>query len=125
MPGTVRDLGRETNLLIRRLRGWTGSSWDVRIPGGQTRATRVRLLIDEFAELGRLAGSGAPAGAQPPAVAPHALPDQLTVLVEDFIEAVTVDGAVRPQAEDLVARATRAVAEARADLDVGFGFRPA
>ncbi len=107
-----------------------GSAWDVRISSGATRADRLRALIDEFAALGREAGSGAPSGARPPRISDHALPDQLVVLADDFFAAAAAGsgpGVPLPQPEvtRLLARAGAAVGAARADLDTpGFGFRP-
>lgn len=120
-------------MLVSRARGWMGSAWDVRISSGATRADRLRALIDEFAALGREAGSGAPSGAHPPRISDHALPDQLVVLADDFFAAAATapagsgPGAPPPQHEvtRLLARAGAAVSAARADLDTpGFGFRP-
>ncbi|CAI7979352.1 MULTISPECIES: hypothetical protein [unclassified Parafrankia] len=127
MSDSVRELSRQTNLLLSRARSWTGSSWDVRIPTGETRAARLRTLIDELAMLGRQAGSGAPLGVRPPRVADHALPDQLIVLADDFLDAVTsADRSAAPgRKADLMGRALTAVSTARNDLDgPGFGFRP-
>ncbi|MEX5631311.1 hypothetical protein [Parafrankia sp. FMc2] len=136
MSDSLREVSRQTSMLVSRARGWMGSAWDVRISGGATRADRLRALIDEFAALGREAGSGAPSGARPPRISDHALPDQLIVLADDFFAAAATavaavagsgPGVPLPQHEvtRLLARAGAAVSAARADLDTpGFGFRP-
>ncbi|EFC84846.1 hypothetical protein [Parafrankia sp. EUN1f] len=131
MSDSLREVNRQASLLVSRARGWTGSAWDVRITSGETRADRLRSLIDELALLGRQAGSGAPPGARPPRVADHALPDQLIVLVDDFLAAAATPTAVSGPAgpgqgdPELTARALAVVTAARGDLDgPGFGFRP-
>ncbi|EIV95593.1 hypothetical protein [Frankia sp. QA3] len=124
MSDEVDDLSRETGLLIRRIRGWAGSSWDVAVGSGMTRAERTVRLLDELAVLGERIGTGAPAGMRPPKLAPHALPDQLAVLAEDLLAALDAAGAARPPAREVLADAHAAVTRARADLDgAGFGFR--
>jgi hypothetical protein len=148
MSDEVGDLSREVGLLVRRLRGWAGSSWDVPLESGITRAERTRLLLDELAILGERVGTGAPAGARPPRLAPHALPDQLAVLAEDLLAALlppaagpSVDvepsvgagsslgagppgTAVARRGREVLVDAYAAVTRARADLDgAGFGFR--
>lgn len=121
MSDSLREVSRQASLLAARARGWTGSAWDVRISTGETRADRLRCLIEELARLGRQAGSGAPPGARPPYVADHALPDQLIVLADDFLAAAA--GTALP--DEVMARARAAVSTARNDLDgPGFGFRP-
>ncbi|OAA24243.1 hypothetical protein UG55_103190 [Frankia sp. EI5c] len=134
MSDSLREVARQTSLLVSRARGWTGSAWDVRVTTGGTRADRLRALIDELALLGGQAGSGAPPGVRPPRVADHALPDQLIVLADDFLAAIAAEPAASPaagrtgagrHAAGLTARAHAAVTAARADLDgPGFGFRP-
>lgn len=149
MSDEVGDLSREVGLLIRRIRGWAGSSWDVPLESGLSRAERTARLLDELAVLGERIGTGAPAGVRPPRLAPHALPDQLAVLAEDLLTAITAalaatspntagrpgaippPGAAPPPAAagppgggDVLTDAYIAVTRARADLDgAGFGFR--
>jgi hypothetical protein len=84
-------------------------------------------LSRELVRLGRAAGSAAPPGAQPPALAPHGLPDQVAVLAADLVDALgraSADPGTDPARQTrLCADARRAVAAARADLDGdGFGF---
>ncbi len=144
MSDEVGHLGREVGLLIRRLRSWAGSSWDVALESGLTRAERTRRLLDELAALSERIGAGAPAGARPPRLAPHALPDQLAVLAEDVLAAIAAAGPGQPPAErtpgretlasetlasetlarETLADALAAVSGTRADLEGGgFGFR--
>ncbi len=124
MSDEVGDLTREADLLIRRVRGWAGSSWDVAVGSGMTRAECTGRLLDELAALGERIGTGAPAGVRPPSLAPHALPDQLAVLAEDLLAALATADAARPSVREVLADAHAAVTRARADLDgTGFGFR--
>jgi hypothetical protein len=124
MSDEVGDFSREAGLLIRRIRGWAGSSWDVPAESGTTRAECTIRLLDELAALGERIGTGAPAGARPPRLAPHALPDQLAVLAEDLLAAIAAAGPGRSPAREVLAEAHAAVTRARADLDgTGFGFR--
>ncbi|CAJ64846.1 MULTISPECIES: hypothetical protein [Frankia] len=124
MSDEVGDLSREVGLLIRRIRGWVGSSWDVAVGSGLTRAERTVQLLDELAALGERIGTGAPVGMRPPRLAAHALPDQLAVLAEDLLAALDAAGATSPSARGVLADARAAVTGARADLDgAGFGFR--
>ncbi|MBX6389107.1 MAG: hypothetical protein IRZ08_08935 [Frankia sp.] len=123
MSESVPELVREINRLLGRLRGWSPTAWDVAATAGGTRAERTRALAADLARLGRLAGSGAPAGAEPPRLAPHGLADQIVVLADDLLRAL---GEAPPARRDELARQAReVVAAARSDLEgVGFGFRP-
>lgn len=125
MSVAVPDLIREVGLLVRRLRGWSGSSWDVPVGTGETRAERTARLLDELAALGERMGTGAPAGLRPPRLAPHALPDQVTVLSQDLATVFAATGVTEPPGRDVLPAALAAVTGARTDLDgAGFGFRP-
>jgi hypothetical protein len=124
MSRTDRDLAREINRLLDRVRSWSPTSWEVMIGAGGTRAQRAIRLVDELAALGRQAGSGAPPEATPPRLAPHVLADQITVLADDLLETLDV-GAVPPaDRHHVCVQACEAVAAARRDLDPagGFGF---
>ncbi|KJE24998.1 hypothetical protein FF36_00610 [Frankia torreyi] len=124
MSDEVSDLSREVGLLIRRIRGWAGSSWDVAVGSGMTRAERTVRLLDELAALGERIGTGAPVEMRPPRLATHALPDQLAVLAEDLLAALDAAGATLPSTREVLTDARAAVTRARADLDgAGFGFR--
>lgn len=89
--------------LRHRLRGASPSWYAARTASGSaTREQALRELVERLADLGRQAGSGAPAGAVPGQVAVHALADQLAVLVEDLLALNA------PQAETAAAAAVSA-----------------
>ncbi|OHV48165.1 hypothetical protein [Pseudofrankia sp. BMG5.36] len=126
VQGLARDLTRELNWLLDRLRSWSPASWDVRAAAGGTRAERTAAFSRELARLGRVAGSAAPDGAQPPPLAPHGLADQATVLAEDLLGLLGRPGLDSARRSQLVAEAYQVVTAARADLDgAGFGFAAA
>ncbi|WP_131784788.1 hypothetical protein [Protofrankia symbiont of Coriaria ruscifolia] len=140
---TVRDapiveLVGEVRRLHDRIHRWSPASWwepcttstsgsDASSSGSGsavgTRADRVRALAVELADLGREAGSGAPAGAGPPHLADHALADQIVVLATDIIEALVADAAGdttvsgSPRRNDLSERVRAAMYTARMDLE--------
>jgi hypothetical protein len=132
----VVDLAGEVERLHRRVRAWTPPSWRLRARVTAptiTRADRMIALLVELAEFGRAAGSGAPPAATPERLGEHALPDQLVVLANDLIEALSdepvLSGSVGPVARrpagppaatraKIAARARAAVRAASADLVV-------
>ena len=79
------ELAVVTTRLVERLAGVTPSWFGARAAGSaHSRSHLVRELVLELAELGRQAGSGAPAGAAPHPVGVHALADQVAVLARDI-----------------------------------------
>jgi hypothetical protein len=112
-PDAEVVLRRELRLLAGHVRDWSVRRWAAAAGPGTTRAQRMVTLIAALAEFGREAGSGAPADAVPPQVAPYALADQLTVLADDLLAAM----ARRPGQSELAVRALSAVLSARRDLD--------
>jgi hypothetical protein len=126
MSRTDRDLAREINRLLDRVRSWSPTSWEVAIAAGGTRAQRAIRLVDELAVLGRQAGSGAPAAATPPRLAPHVLADQIAVLADDLLEALGARAVPPADRHQVRVQACEAVVAARHDLDPagGFGFAP-
>jgi hypothetical protein len=126
MSRTDRDLAREVNRLLDRVRTWSPTSWEVTIAAGDTRAQRAIRLVDELAVLGRRAGSGAPPEAMPPRLAPHVLADQIAVLAGDLLDALGARAVPPADRRHVRARACEAVVTARRDLDPadGFGFAP-
>jgi hypothetical protein len=124
MSQTDRDLAREIDRLLDRVRAWSATSWGVCVASGGTREQRAIRLVNELAVLGRQAGSGAPPGTTPPRIAPHALADQIAVLADDLLEALAA-GAVPPaDRHQVLAHAHETVAAARRDLDPPIGFSP-
>jgi hypothetical protein len=121
----VLDLAGEVERLYRRVRGWTSPSWRMNARAATaavTRADRMIALLAELAEFGRAAGSGAPPGAAPEPLGEHALPDQLLVVANDLIEALSAPDprapvTSPPPARSAIAiRARAAVRAASADL---------
>ncbi|MCM3887271.1 hypothetical protein [Frankia sp. R82] len=124
MSASVAELAREVQLLVRRLRGWAGSSWEVPAGGGVSRAERTARLIDELAVLGERAGVASPPGLRPPRLAPHALADQVAVLAEELLARLAEADPASFAAGEVLRDAQAAVTTTRADLDgAGFGFR--
>ena len=80
-----RQLVDECRRLVDRLSsvnvGWFAARLGDGLP---TREERLRALVRVLTDLGRDAGTGAPAGASPRDVGVHALADQVTVLVHDI-----------------------------------------
>jgi hypothetical protein len=126
MSRTERDLVREINRLLDRVRSWSPPSWEVTIAAGGTRAQRAVRLVDELAALGRRAGSGAPPEVTPPRLAPHVLADQIAVLAGDLLEALRAGTVPPAERHHVRTQACEAVAAARRDLDPpgGFGLAP-
>jgi hypothetical protein len=113
----VRELSREVDRLVGRLRAWSGSAWQASVRPGMSRAGRAVQLVADLADLGRRAGTGAPRGAAPPRLADHALADQVAVVAADLVRALE-DPLTRPGDRTELARdAHAAVRAARADLD--------
>jgi hypothetical protein len=80
-----QHLADECRRLVDRLAGTTGNWFAAHVVGGgMTREEQLRELVRTLADIGRDAGSGAPAGAVPRDVGVHALGDQITVLVHDI-----------------------------------------
>jgi hypothetical protein len=94
---------------LRRLHAtvvhWSPTRWAARTADGRTRDEVVFALVVDLAELGRRAGSGAPADARVPQLGAHALADQLVVLGSELVAA--------PDAHAVVARARDALEAAR------------
>jgi hypothetical protein len=126
VPDPVRDLVRETERLVGRMRALSLSAWQAPVPGGGSRADWAASLSGELVAIGRRAGSGVPAEVELPRLADHAIADQVAVLAEDLIAALN-DPAVRPVDWRTVAREARAVMSAAwVDLEPRrpIGFRP-
>jgi hypothetical protein len=126
MSDTLRELTRETERLVRRMRSWPLSAWQASAPDGRSRADWAASLSVQLAEFGRCAGSGVPAGVSPPRLAGHAIADQVAVLAADLIAALG-DPAVRPPGWEALAReADAALRAAREELELArpIGFRP-
>jgi hypothetical protein len=120
-PGS--NLTREVNRLLNRLRSWSPAAWDVTAAAGGTRAQRTAALAQDLARLGREAGSGAPAGLRPPPLAPHGLPDQITLLAEELLDLLGRGELAPARQAALLAEAHEVVTAARLDLEgPGFGF---
>ncbi len=105
MPGERRSadldaLARSLRRLDDRVRRWSSARWVGRGSDGRPRADAAHDLAVTLAELGRLAGNGAPPD-PPPAVAPHAIADQLLVLGQELQHA--------PRAADQAEAGTAAV----------------
>ncbi len=79
-------LARSLRRVDDRVRRWSPSRWAAPGGDGQPRSEAAHDLAVTLAELGRLAGNGAPAQA-PPEVAPHAIADQLLVLGQELASA--------------------------------------
>jgi hypothetical protein len=79
-------LGRGLRRVDDRVRRWSASRWSARGSDGRPRSDSAHDLVLALAELGRLAGNGAPAQ-QPPEVAAHAIADQLLVLGQELLNA--------------------------------------
>ena len=117
MSDKVRELFREIDRLVGRLRAWSGSAWQASVRPGMSRADRTVQLVADLADLARRAGNGAPRGAVPPRLADHALADQVAVVAADLVRALE-DPAARPEEATVLAReAHAAVRAAWADLD--------
>lgn len=116
MSDTVDDLQRDVRGLLDRVHGWPSSAWQARASTGSTRAERMASLAVELADLGRRAGTGAPAGAVPPRLSDYALADQIAVLANDLVTALG-DPRCRPSSWSEIALAAReAVVGTRRDL---------
>jgi hypothetical protein len=126
MSESVPGLTREVNRLLHRLRSWSPAAWGVTAAFGGTRAQRTAVLAHDLARLGRDAGSGAPADAQPPPLAPHGLPDQITLLAEELLDLLERVELTPSRRAALLAEAQDVVTTARRDLEgPGFGFATA
>jgi hypothetical protein len=126
MSDVLRELARETERLVSRMRSWPLSAWQAPAPDGRSRADCAASLSTQLAEFGRRAGSGVPAGVVPPRLADHAIADQVAVLADDLIAALG-DPAVRPSGwETLAGEANAALRAVREDLELArpIGFRP-
>jgi hypothetical protein len=77
--GADEGLARSLRRLDTRIARWSAARWAGRGHGSTTRAEAAHELAITLAELARQAGNGAPAE-PPPAIAAHAIADQLTVL---------------------------------------------
>jgi hypothetical protein len=78
----------ECRRLVDRLTSVNVGWFAARLGDGlSTREERLHALVRVLADLGREAGTGAPAGASPRDVGVHALADQVTVLVHDILRA--------------------------------------
>lgn len=93
--------------LVERLKGVTASWYEARTdgPAGERRPRRdhLRALVVALAELGREAGSGAPAGVVPHDVGVYALGDQVAVLAADLGDLGDLAPVVQERAAALVA----------------------
>ncbi|HEX4016478.1 MAG TPA: hypothetical protein VHX15_07030 [Frankiaceae bacterium] len=83
------DLARSLRRLDGRIRRWSAARWTGRSADGRARVDAAHELAVTLAALGRRAGNLAP-DIPPPAVAPHALADQFTVLGRELQEAPDV-----------------------------------
>lgn len=84
-------LGDEGHRLVDRLSGVNPAWFAAHIADGHTREQRLRALVGVLADLGRAAGTGAPAGMRPHDVGVYALADQVAVLVHDIVAAPDPD----------------------------------
>jgi hypothetical protein len=122
MSESVPGLTREVNRLLNRLRSWSPAAWGVAAAAGGTRAQRAAALAQDLARLGRAAGSGAPTG-MPPPLAPHGLPDQITLLAEELLDLLGRAELAPSRRAALLSEAHEVVTAARLDLEgPGFGF---
>jgi|SRR6185369_11261913 len=123
MSESVPGLAREVNRLLNRLRAWSPTAWGVNAARGGTRAQRTVALAQDLARLSRAAGSGAPADAQPPRLAVHGLPDQISVLADELLDLLAGLDLAAPSRAVLMSEAHDIITAARLDLEgPGFGF---
>jgi hypothetical protein len=116
MSDTLQDFQRDVRGLLGRVHGWSSHTWQARAASGGTRAERLAMLAGELADLGRRAGTGVPPGIAPPRLAAYALADQIAVLADDLVAALS-DAEARPTSWAEIALAARhAVEGTRRDL---------
>ena len=82
----IAALGGSLRRVDDRVRRWSPSRWAAAGGDGRPRSEAAHELAVTLAELGRLAGNGAPSQA-PPQVQPYAIADQLSVLGHELANA--------------------------------------
>jgi hypothetical protein len=84
----LASLSRSLRRVDDRVRRWSPSRWAAAGSAGRARTEAAHELAVTLAELGRLAGNGAPSPAPAP-VEPYAIADQLLVLGQELANAPT------------------------------------